>query len=143
MTYKIKVKTITEREVTTLVVNAQPRYWEDSTLNGIDETDEDPKMPCRQDDLWVLKIDLKTGLIMNWPEGNRASIHYKVADAGTYELWDNDELITVSDGYVPSILCPKGNGYGDYIIMDIKEDGTIENWKVDLSYFEKEKDEDY
>ena len=40
------------------------------------------------------------------------------------------------DGYVPSMMCPEGDGYGDYVIMKVAEDGTIANWRVDLSEFE-------
>jgi hypothetical protein len=40
------------------------------------------------------------------------------------------------DGYVPSMMCPKDNGHGDYVIMDIGADGTIDKWRVDLGPFE-------
>jgi hypothetical protein len=33
-------------------------------------------------------------------------------------------------------MCPKENGYGDYVIMDIDSEGKIINWKVDLSDFQ-------
>jgi hypothetical protein len=33
-------------------------------------------------------------------------------------------------------MCPKENGYGDYVIMDIDREGKIANWKADLSDFQ-------
>ena len=50
-------------------------------------------------------------------------------------------MIASIDGYVPSIMCPEGEGYGDYVIMEIDGDGRIANWKVDLSEFEKSEDD--
>lgn len=32
----------------------------------------------------------------------------------------------------------KKNGYGDYVIMDINENGFIDKWQVDLSYFKED-----
>ncbi len=37
-------------------------------------------------------------------------------------------------------MCPGGPGYGDYVIMAIGADGTIANWRVDLSDFERRGD---
>jgi len=45
------------------------------------------------------------------------------------------------DGYVPDIMCPGDEGYGDYIIMTVNESGVIEGWKQTLSGFDLE-DED-
>ncbi|MBF1490742.1 MAG: hypothetical protein HXN77_09620, partial [Prevotella pallens] len=45
------------------------------------------------------------------------------------------EIISV-DSYVPEVLCPKGEGYGDYIIMTVDKDGFIKDWhccKEDLT----------
>ena len=124
---KITVTVKKEVEVATLKVIAQVRYWEDGTLNG--ETDDEGKMPCRVGDCWQPIIDLQTGKITNWHMGNTADIHYKVCDAGSYTLLDDEgnDVITI-DGYVPSIICPKDKGYGDYIIMSIDENGVIDGF---------------
>ena len=45
------------------------------------------------------------------------------------------EIISI-DGYVPKMMSPKEEGYGDYVIMDVDCDGKIDNWKVDFSDFE-------
>jgi len=34
-------------------------------------------------------------------------------------------------------MCPADNGYGDYVIMKIDDNGKIDKWRVDLSYWEK------
>ena len=39
------------------------------------------------------------------------------------------------DGYVPRIMCPEGSGYGDYVIMNIDENGKIDKWKINLDEF--------
>jgi hypothetical protein len=64
-------------------------------------------------------------------------VHYKVCDAGSYFVKDaeGNTAMSIEWDYVPSILCPKERGYGDYIIMDIDENGFIQKWKADLSDF--------
>jgi hypothetical protein len=91
---------------------------------------------------WCPTIDLDTGIIENWPNGTTASIHYKCCDDGDYELLDADRnVVKAIEGYVPSLMCPEGNGYGDYVIMEIDGEGRIAKWRADLSEFERnEKD---
>lgn len=123
------------------------RYWEDGEINGEQDVDGS-RIPLREGTSsdndsrgggnWCPTIDLDTGTIENWPTGTTASIHYKVCDDGDYELLDADRNVVASiDGYVPSVMCPEGEGYGDYVIMEIDGNGKIANWKVDLSEFEK------
>ena len=45
--------------------------------------------------------------------------------------------LSSADGYVPDTLCPKEKGYGDYIVMDIDENGMIEDWDFDIDDFTK------
>lgn len=129
-----------EFEVKYLQVEAGVRYWEDATVNGTeDETGE--LIPCKVGDLWKPFIEIETGKILNWVEGTKASIHYKVCDAGIYRLLDDAKSIVKEiDGYVPSLMSPKESGYGDYIIMDIDETGQIANWKPLLDDFSNEDD---
>ena len=137
MTLTIVRKIEQELAVKYLKANCGVRYWEDGTVNGVE--DEDGSLiPLRVGDCWIPTIDLETGVINDWPKGTTASIHYKVCDAGIYTLIDdqNNEVIT-RDGYVPNMLCPEGDGYGDYVIMNIDENGKINNWQVDLSYFDE------
>lgn len=122
----------------TLIVKANVRYWEDSKVNGLEDFEEDHAiMPCKFFDSWKPKIDIDSGIITNWRYGTTAEIHYKVCDECGWELRDeNDELVKMGNGYVPKTLCPKENGYGDYIIMDIDKDGKIKDWKFNPKDFE-------
>ena len=125
-----------EIELKYLEVQAYPRYWEDSKINGIHDDEEGTQIPCKKDDMWYLNIEIDTGLITNWEKGKTANIHYKVCDAGYYYIKDingNDVLEKI--GYVPDILSPKEEGFGDYIIMDINEKGYIQDWKINLKGF--------
>ena len=138
-------------------VDAGVRYWEDTEVNGEDDIDfyeskgvGTPKIPCAvqvkakttsciysDHYRWQPIIDVNTGNIVNWEKGVNAIVHYKVCDDGTYSLLDKNrkEIISV-DSYVPEVLCPKGGGYGDYIIMTVDKDGFIKDWhcsKEDLT----------
>jgi hypothetical protein len=133
----MKLEKIAKQEVEVAYLHADMgvRYWEDASVNGVDEGD-DPTIPLAEGDSWRITIELATGRIVNWPAGVTASTHYKVCDAGVYQLLDAQLVeVAVKDGYVPKMLSPGGNGYGDYVIMTIDGDGKIEDWKADLSYF--------
>jgi hypothetical protein len=98
-------------------------------------------IPCRDGDDWKPIINIETGQIINWQQGKTADIHYKVCDDGDYHLKDEkDEEVIQAEGYVPKILCPEENGYGDYIIMKVDENGFIKNWKFDVSDFIEDED---
>lgn len=128
-------------------INASVRNSSSSILNGSE--DEDGKMPLIRFQMWNPVIELETGNILNWPEGNTAEINYKVCDSGEYWLLDEQKnrILKWKGYYVPDdILCTKRNGYGDYIIFDIQEDGTIKNWKTPIldedEWENEQKDED-
>lgn len=132
---KVKIKKEVEVTVKTLKVRAGARYWEDATVNGIEDT-EGKLIPCREGDNWCPIIDIETGRITNWETGKTADIHYKVCDDGDYHILDeNDEEVLHLNGYVPDILAINDNGYGDYIILEINEEGFIKDWKFDISNF--------
>lgn len=135
---KITLKIEKEYNVKYLRVKAGARYWEDATVNGIEDT-EGTLIPCRDGKYWKPLIEIETGQILNWEQGKTANIHYKCCDDGEYILLDEDKnVIKLIEGYVPRILYPKKNGYGDYIIMDIDENGFIQKWKVKLDEFTDE-----
>lgn len=113
-----------------LKVSAMVRYWEDATVNGMEDTHGD-LIPFRKSDLWEPVIDLELGVIVDWPDGVTADIHYKVCDAGEYWLLDEFKNVTGkwSGEYVPNrFLCHGDNGYGDYIIMKVGADGKIDKY---------------
>ena len=125
-------------EVTYLRCNMGVRYWEDGQLNGLLDNGQTPQMPFAKGDSWQIDIDLATGKIMGWPDGTLANVHYKVCDAGVYSLLDAAGVEVVrKEGYVPAMLSPGGEGWGDYVIMEIGADGRILNWEADLAYFEE------
>lgn len=128
-------------EVKYLRVRCGVRYWEDATVNGVRD-DDGSRIPCRDGGgNWCPTIDLGTGKIENWPEGTTARLHYKVCDDGDYALLDSGRnVVKAIDGYVPSIMCPGGQGYGDYVIMTVGADGVIADWRADLSDFERADD---
>ena len=134
---KVKIKIEKEFEIKTLIVKAKVRYWEDSEINGERDTEEGENIPCKIGQLWSPVIDIETGKILNWEKGKIADIHYKVCDLCGWELADEsgDIILSEKDGYVPSTLCPKEDGFGDYIIMDINEDGIIKDWEFEISDF--------
>ena len=43
------------------------RYWEDGTVNGVEDTEGD-LIPLRQGDDWCPTIDVETGRIEGWPD---------------------------------------------------------------------------
>lgn len=129
-----------------LKVKAGVRYYEDGKVNGEDDiTYEEqkagnkPKVPCVQkidnEWVWCLDIDADTGIILNWVKGNTADVHYKVCDCCEIDVIIDDEKIFDNEtkpycGYVPDCLCPCGDGFGDYMIMHIDENGQIADWSV-------------
>lgn len=135
---KAKIKVIREFDIKTLEVQAHVRYWEDGEVDGVEDT-EGKLIPCREGDLWKPVIDIETGQITNWQQGKVAKVHYKVCDAGTYILKDDNGVQVLSvDGYVPSCLSPNDSGYGDYIILEIDENGLIDNFLCDESTIEED-----
>ena len=139
---KVKVKIEKEFEAKRLHVFAGVRYWDDGTVNGID--DEDGKIPCRNGDNWEPVIDVDSGKITNWTQGVTASVHYKVCDDGSYFLKtdEGEDIASIKDDYVPKCMYPKENSYGDYIIMDIDENGFIKDWKFSMSGFKAQSEDD-
>lgn len=137
---KTKIKVEKEVNIAILKVLAEVRYWEDATVNGVE--DEDGSLiPCKNGDTWSPEIDIDSGKIMNWEIGKKAEIHYKVCDQCGWELRDESGVVlSAEDGYVPDTLCPKDSGYGDYIIMDVDENGNIADWKFDVNDFMREAD---
>jgi len=133
---KVKIKVEKEVELKTLAVKACVRYWEDTEVNGVEDTNGH-LIPCRDGDLWCPIIDIDSGVINNWKQGVKAEVLYKVCDYGSYYLQDSEgnTILSIEDYYVPEILYPKNNGYGDYIIMDIDENGKIANFNPTLEGF--------
>lgn len=146
---KITINKPTDFEAKFLKVDAGVRYWEDAKVNGVRDIDlyesngvGKPLMPCvvqikeepnecihSDHYCWKPLIDIETGQIVNWTKGTIANVHYKVCDDFQCKILDADKnVITSYEGYVPDVMCPADEGYGDYIIMDIDENGFIQGW---------------
>ena len=113
-------------------VCAEVRYWEDAIINRQEDT-AGTLTPFRKGDNWCPVIRLADGLVIGWPAGMTADIHFKVCDAGEYWLLDeNRQRIAKWLGYyVPNdFLCHGDQGYGDYIIFIVNGDGLIKSFKT-------------
>lgn len=132
-------------QATYIEVSAEVRYWEDTKINGQEDSEGD-LVPFRRGDLWCPVIRLEDGMVMDWPAGMIADIHYKVCDAGQYWLLDdNRQRVAQWAGYyVPDdFLCPTENGYGDYIIFKVGVDGLIKGWsKPEIEWGGREDDQE-
>lgn len=139
-----------EVNIAYLQVDAGVRYWEDTEVDGMDDIDlyeskgvGAPMIPCAvkvkekptgciysDHYRWQPLIDVSTGKILNWNQGTIADVHYKICDDGVYSLLDKDkkEIIKV-ESYVPKLLDPYRDGYGDYIIFEIDSEGHIIDWE--------------
>lgn len=93
-----------------------------------DDDDIPYHFPLRIGDIWKADIDIDTGRITAWPEGESGRLHMKVCDEGTYELLDDSgaKIAAIENNYVPHGLIP--GSYGDYVDLQIDETGTITNW---------------
>jgi hypothetical protein len=136
---KITVMKPQEVDIKTLEVKAGIRYWEDVSIDGVSD-EEGTLTPCRVGDYWCPLIDVDSGVITNWEQGKTANIHAKVCDNGSYYLKDEkgNVVLSIEEDYVPRMLCPKENGYGDYIIMNVGEDGKIDGFKFSPQGFIEE-----
>ena len=116
---KTVVKIEKEIDIKKVKVSVSVRYGEEDI----------PKdFPLRQGDMWNAEIDIDSGVITGWPEGEAGRLGMKVCDEGTYTLIDSDgnEIITLEQDYVPTSLIP--GRYGDYIDLQIDGTGKITNW---------------
>lgn len=114
-----------------LIVQAKIRFWEDSVVNGVEDTNG-TLIPHRYGDNWNIIIDIDTGKIHDWPIGTTADIHYKVCDEGVYTVINKKgKIIAIrKNDYVPDhILSIVHMGYGDYLIFTVQPNGVIKNWK--------------
>lgn len=76
---------------------------------------------------WRDIIDLSTSQLRKWPKNTPYDFYDKICDSGTYRLLDaeNNFLKEIQD-YVPNEVIP--GEYGDYMDLQIDENGIIKNW---------------
>ena len=114
-----------------LKVDIEP-YWEDVSING-EEMESAEGVPFAKDDQLVFEIDLLKGEIVDWPKGVKAFFHCKVCDAGLYVLLDeNKRVISTRADYVPDGVSHGAESYGDYVILNIDENGKIDKFERNI-----------
>lgn len=120
-----------EVEAKYLKMDVAVRYGEDDMSNDA---------ALREGDSWRALINLEEGRVEDWPKGKTLSFKdMKICDEGIYILLDADRKeITRIEGYVPNELLP--GDYGDYLSLDIAEDGKITNWMPDATLEDFEAD---
>ena len=130
---KIELTVKKEFDAKFIRVSANVRYWGDAEING-DSSESGDQVPFKNGGLWCPVIDIDHGSVVGWPSGTVAKFHFKVCDAGCYQLCDESMrvLSSIDGGYVPHGLCHGNVGgyYGDYIIFNVGADGKIENYKT-------------
>lgn len=113
-----------EVEIETVMIHISPRHIGDG-----DDDDLPTDFPLLNEtkDSWLAYVDIDTGRIKGWPQGDAREMHVKVCDAGRYALLDKEgAAVAVIDGYVPNGLVP--GSYGDYVELSIDVNGLITNW---------------
>lgn len=113
---KKKIKVEEEIDLAGAECWIHPRHWSTSEINGVEDDDDNPQMPLIQEHLgekaWHIIVNLDTGQICNWPQGTKASIHYKSVDENYIHILDDRlGIVEEYEGYVPDFLCPKENGF--------------------------------
>jgi len=93
-----------------------------------DEEDVPNDFPLREGDIWKATIDIETGKIEGWPAGITGHLNMKVCDEGSYYLLDQEgnTILSLEGDYVPNELVP--GSYGDYIDLQINDQGFVTNW---------------
>jgi len=121
---KTRVKVLQEIEIKTVVIDLKPRY-----IGDTDDDDMPTDFPLLDDSKthWCVRVDIDTGIIEGWPDGETRDMHVKVCDEGIYRLLDANgaEVAMIAD-YVPHGVVP--GSYGDYVELAIDGAGRITNW---------------
>lgn len=114
---------------------ASIRFW--VAADDLDENEFPREFQGWKGDMLHMEIDLKLGLVKDWPIGETGELHLKVVDSGTYELMGPDGKVVArrENEYVPNDIIP--GSYGDYIEMEIEQDGVVRDWphNPDLDVF--------
>lgn len=113
----------TEVEVKFVLINVNPRHLDEEEL----------PVPMINGDNWKVVVDIETGKIRDWPTGEQRDYYWKICDAGTYYLLDENETVlsSIVNNYVPNSLLP--GEWGDYLDLKINADGVITNWYANPS----------
>lgn len=130
---KFSRKVVEEVEVAYVRIFVPVRY---------DEEDIPNDAPMRSGDTWAAIVDVATGQIQDWPQGQSLTLSMKVCDEGHYALLDDRkaEIAKHQNYYVPHCTVP--GEYGDYIKLEIDEKGVITNWHPNGTFSGFQSDDD-
>ena len=115
---KVTVIEKSQVEIKSVLIDINPRH--------LDE--EEKPVPMLIGDNWEVIVDLESGKIRDWPQGEEREYYWKICDAGSYHLLDESDKATLSinNNYVPNNLLP--GEWGDYLDLKINSEGVITNW---------------
>lgn len=162
---KINRKVKTKQEIKYLKATMGVRYWQNCEYSTdgkkfIDACEEDTDeesdrmkemtpgvvkkdVGYGQSDYWEIIIDIDNGKVLNWPSNFWLNTYYKVCDDGEYVFLDKNmnEVINITDVYeqyyVPDFLSLEDEGYGDYVCINIDNEGNIEHSDIMRSRIEE------
>ena len=126
----MKVTINREVNLERLTIYARPISWADTLVNGVSDTPDGNNIPCKFGTSWCPVIEKDTGKILNWKKDTTASIHYELLGALGHEVADEYGEIIVDTivSSVPKTLSIGTSEYKNTIIMDIDENGVIQDW---------------
>ena len=146
---KVEITKRVKEEVDVKTIRIEIPYC---SIDVEEDWDDDLPLYNKRKETWVADVDIETGIIKKWKQGCSGRIFDKVRDGGTYHLLDeNDNIVaTIDDDYVPNDAIPPDDGFGDYIDLEIDENGKITNWydkdEINLNKFlnnDYDDDEEY
>ena len=144
------IKVIKNENETKKVKNNSPRYIDILLPNNEHLKYDLEDFPINdfllKDDKDTIKltIDLKKKKLLGWENGqDKFDFFVKAVDEGTYIVRNSDgEVLYRREGYVPNGVVPPQDGYGDYIVFTINEDGSLSGWygydELDFTGFEND-----
>ena len=116
--------------------------WMGFEIDGIAET-ENEAVPCKRDNYWEPIIDVEVGTILNWKKGVVAAVMCKILQLNFKIIDSLGETLLCKEGIgkdgkpiqIPDTLSPGNSGWDSYIILDINEEGKIEDWNFNINDF--------
>jgi hypothetical protein len=87
-----------------------------------------PKHLFNDDGELDLLIEVDTGKVISWQGNEPVSIHDNIRNNGVYTLFDKcgGKVASLGNYYIPHDLIPGKRG--EYIHIDINDDGIVTNW---------------
>lgn len=80
--------------------------------------------------VYTIRILAETGKVVEWPEGVVVDVHTKPRDSGSYRLLGpkGETVASIEQDYVPGCCDFDGESYGDYVVLKISGDGSVDGF---------------